>query len=1506
MNVRESHIVTGMSRDSAVSQHNPNLVYDARNIRITTKDGKNTLLSVVNERGTKRVSTSGDTLEGTPIGDAVMDKTLVLFTHDDGAVNKDHIYKCVVQDDGTMKITTIYEGDAGFDLEHPVETLPVFETEGIQKVYWVDGKNQPRVINISTGCPKQTSGGVTSYLTDALNFSRKLSLTHTFSVIKKATGGMFPVGTIQYCFSYYNKFGQESRIVDISPMFYLSAPERGLDATEICNASFTLRIQYPDRSFEYIRVYSIIRTTANGTPQCKIVGDYSMTGVDGGNGITITDKGIGGRAIEASSLYFIGGEKLIAETLAQKDNTLFLGGITIDRPNVGDLEISSQKIRDLAKANPASDTTSLATIANPEIGYKSAVNTNYSPSTANKYYNYSVDNNRSSYFIRRFKYNETYRLGFIAQYENGQWSEPIWLKDHVNTVAPVMSSSKYATGGFTASLSSDLITALKNAGYKRVAPVVVYPNQFARNALFQGVVCPTVYNYNDRQDNTPYAQSSWFFRFTNMNFSGGEHYVNHYSIYPAASKYGEIQTMFGESESGHFAGNKRKVSADDAADNESYQNFYFIDTNIVTFHSPDIECASSPESFDLNSTKVSLVGKAEVGDKVTDHFITTENVGINVEESQVISISRRNADYHCAPLYGDSIVDNTNKNEVAGLRSSGDDSILVGWITYPWHRSGSLNNQMPLTTGQKSKGFTTRTAVLKRNLTANAYFTHTVYTSGLSEFINISVPKLFNFDQLAGVKLSDSSNAYIYYGNVDKVLAPSTKKNFYYIYNGWAQQSDAATTYPMKKLSEGAVSGNSGWKVGVSIGTNTIANEEYMKGSDPVSIKYKSTPHLAIKLDPINTNGIALTDGTSTKLLYIAELRRTSGNSTTDKFGGTNDEAFINNAWLRCGDSVPLENNTTLSYLQGDCYFQMYDCLKTYPFTNEDTNSVIELLSVALETYVNLDFRCDSNRGGGNNIYISRENFNLFNHLGYEQDNNFFTYHGLDYDVVQTNVFSNVVTWSLEKKMGEDVDTWASIDATNTLDLDGAMGKLNKLINYNNDIYAFQSVGFSKLLFNSRVQIPTSDNIPIEITNGRKMDGKTYISTKIGCTNKWSIVETPIGIYFNDDILKSTYIFNGQLTDLSVAKGMKTWMNENCTPKVWNPKYFGNCKVFYDKVGHDVYWIYGPTTKYPEGIALVYSEVLGQYMSFMDYGNVPLVESLNNSTYAMTYNYSKKITASVTVPFKAGTIVIENTGHFTFTLSNSHTKNVNLQVYWHTGSTPRNPKPAATVYTDTSGLDDEVVVDIYTCSYYSADLYTLSDVLTAIQSELPSFLTVSLDVAGTNPLGYRDITHYEELSTYLTNNTSSPIWELGTGEYNMFFGQHKPYWLTFISNTNPTVNKIFNTVEWRDIMTGSIAPKPFTTFDHIRVWNENQDTQSVRFSNSLSQNDARQPISYNAAVSNLRKKFNVWRAQIPRDKLATNTSRARISNPWTYIKLSREDVNTDRHELTDVMVSYFM
>ena len=111
----------------------------------------------------------------------------------------------------------------------------------------------------------------------------------------------------------------------------------------------------------------------------------------------------------------------------------------------------------------------------------------------------------------------------------------------------------------------------------------------------------------------------------------------------------------------------------------------------------------------------------------------------------------------------------------------------------------------------------------------------------------------------------------------------------------------------------------------------------------------------------------------------------------------------------------------------------------------------------------------------------------------YSQENNFFGYRILDKDSYELNDFPNSITWSKTKSFGEDVDTWTNINLSNTLDLDGDKGKLTSISKLNNELYAFQEKGISNILFNSRVQIPTEDGTPIEISNSNKVDGKRYL-----------------------------------------------------------------------------------------------------------------------------------------------------------------------------------------------------------------------------------------------------------------------------------------------------------------------------------------------------------------------------------------------------------------------------
>ena len=348
-----------------------------------------------------------------------------------------------------------------------------------------------------------------------------------------------------------------------------------------------------------------------------------------------------------------------------------------------------------------------------------------------------------------------------------------------------------------------------------------------------------------------------------------------------------------------------------------------------------------------------------------------------------------------------------------------------------------------------------------------------------------------------------------------------------------------------------------------------------------------------IKQDSISIN-------TNYPYLFISELYRDSS-MLQDAFGGNTEEAIKNNLWLPASPSVPI-NSESIIYEYGDTRYQRYDCLKTYAFTPEDENQVIEIASFMCETRYNLLGRYDKNIGNLSNLNADPTNFNLFNPV-YSQKDNFFNYRILDSDIYKLNKFTNTITWSKEKHLGEDVDIWTNITMANTLDLDGTKGKVNKLVTFNEQIFAFQDKGISNILFNSRVQIPVSDGVPIEITNGYKVEGSRYISTELGCQNKYSIQVTPSGIYFLDSESGGIYLLGGEgLTNLSTNKGFDLWTKEVA--------YDSTFKTLYDKNNKDVYFV---TKDY----CLGYSEKLGQFTSFYDYNEVDTMFNVDSNFFAI-------------------------------------------------------------------------------------------------------------------------------------------------------------------------------------------------------------------------------------------------------------------------------------------------
>ena len=1444
MEIKRVQLVpTGMNQDISVSKFTPNLSFYNRNIRITARE-TNTLMSIENEMGNLQIPLKnpdgGAELNGTCIGYTVLNNYIVIFTTLSIGNNNsvDRIYRI----DQDYNVVKLFEGDLGFDTKHPIECIPFYETEYVQKVYWTDSKNQLRVINIAADEEE-----INKWTNTSFNFSQDLSLDEVVTITKNNTGGQFAAGVIQYAFTYYNMYGQESNIFYTTPLQYISFSSRGASPEEKVSNSFTITIKNPDPRFDYIRIYSIHRTSIDATPTVLNVVDIAVNGTDD---LIYVDNGSTGTTVDPTELLYVGGESIVPQTMAHKDNTLFLGNILLNN------KVVNEELRE--------------NVATMYIGFGSKY---IDSSSAKGYYSYKNHLNKGSNILS-FHSNEYYRFGLQFQYKTGKWSEPVFIRDAKVNYCPSVNWGVYWSDSIqgvqaSTSMPQEIIKLAVSQGFVRVRGVVVYPSATDREVVAQGILCPTVYNLSDRFTNSPYAQASWFSRpylgvdianadsmYSDRDYvpgkvliendegeSRGTTYVTYQGQtlvskgvwaefrhnYPIPSNWhrnAEIQCIANAPSEPYATGveNMNSWIADRS-------EFFFIDQSIVTMHSPEFEFDDAVANLDTSSLKLRIVGRVPFTANASDIDIQTSTPQNKTYKrglyKEFVGVENVSAFGSRSLISGGFYFDKPYNYQV---KDAGGNDWTFPFYIYPWHRNGSLNNQGPVTEGS-------RTAMLDKKKISNLKFSSfskyfnepwLAYKANDATHTGITGVSIFNSNEQSLVRIPAPANSNLgdlnYYGNVDKVIAatrvddaysltfnfsdgPKTeefnRKNGYPIIIGeWGNDSENAHVM--------SIGGPHPLQLARDSGGKTASSTNY--GVDPVSMKYKSTPHAVIAFNytsdrkqvilPATTWGytgtivnkvdkvlgdakmpwddscigvyqdvIRFTSGSSLNgfgFLWLAELYN---DNVENRFGGDTPEALENNIWLPAGEPISLidgydtdgspipKNYLSVTYTEGDTYFQRYDCLKTYPYTMEDQNSVVEIMSFYCETRVNIDGRYDRNRGQTSNLIMTPTNFNLINPV-YSQRNNFFSSRALNYNKYSLDYFPNTITWTKEKQAGAIVDTWTNITMASTLDLDGDKGEVVSLNTFNNEVFCFQKQGFSNILFNSRVQIPTSDGIPIEISNGLKVDGKRYISNTIGCNNKWSIIESPSGLYFIDNITNSIYLFNGQIGSLSDKLGFRQWTSENNSLEKWDPVGFKNFVTYYDKNNGDVYFVNNET-------ALVYSELLGQFTSFMSYGQVPAMFNINSDFYAIQYG---------------------------------------------------------------------------------------------------------------------------------------KVWEQFAGDYNMFFGHYYPYSVTFVSNADEPYDKIFNTIEfradcWTKNNSGNEVLASGHTFDTLEVWNEYQ--KGVSNLTSLA-----------AKPSPLKKKFRVWRANVPRANTDWNGVKAnkmdRIRNTWAYVKLSMNKENTDRMEFHDMIVHYFV
>lgn len=680
---------------------------------------------------------------------------------------------------------------------------------------------------------------------------------------------------------------------------------------------------------------------------------------------------------------------------------------------------------------------------------------------------------------------------------------------------------------------------------------------------------------------------------------------------------------------------------------------FAYDESLVTFNSPDIE----NQYNNINKkAKLRIIGILKSNPLFSNYLIQ----GSDLNDSSKGNVPTKNIkDFTSALLWRD--MDSSWDN-------LGDYDANKDWLfaTYLWHRETSYSDNG---IEKKNSNGNSRKVWSKpvKKIISNTRECTTSYLRDSLRYINdIEEINKFNYYELPiddikvittnrdviyklNSNMGDSYTETLSYTSDTNKLFPTNNEYPIYGQQYYAYKEDSISDY--------------------IIYTTIIVDGKTVTSKDPVRIKYKETPHAIISFGSKNNSTIKLprmsikhkseidrvgedavvrklfwnTENNSytkdfiwTKYInkyanymnptnietnyffynanpnindyyYLADLCVQDPDTSPYELSNGNKDIISQYSFIPAGEAIELIGDTiSLRGNHGDTYYQRWDCLKTFPYSTDDKNQYIDITSFFVESRINLDGRYDKQRGLKYNLGVLNTNFNLIN-KSYTQRNNFFNYRQIEDEGV--NNFPNQITISKTKVLGEDIDSWTNITLASVFVLDGDKGKLNAIRKINNDLYCFQDNGISRLLYNSRVQVNTSDGVPIEIANSAKLQDKQYLSDSIGCQNKWAIKSTSSGIYFIDNYNGGLYKLTSNGIESISNNKMKNYFSSLPIGE-WSPNNI-TAKIDYDDITKDLYII-------TKDSSLAYNEFLGEFTSFYSYNPLYIVNLQDKSLQLQT------------------------------------------------------------------------------------------------------------------------------------------------------------------------------------------------------------------------------------------------------------------------------------------------
>mgnify|MGYP003643831659 CR=1 FL=1 len=1187
-----------MSKDLS-SDKQSDKYFDAKNIRILSTDQKSTF-SVTNEAGNEIIfsipspsidlnrtsvkytvngvekyltySASGSSIprciieeefhnrsSGTQviIGTKEMRDSAIIVTTDDNGF--DCFWELENINDGDFELELLYMANLGLSKSNLVQLLYNYENSSIQKVYFVDGAHQLRFFNIR----QKTSNGDSINLID-LNPSSidvvsefDLSQPRITSIIG---GGNHTSGMVQYAYGLYILNGAQTTI---SPVSELKAISKGTglgggEVNEVLGKSVSITIPSVDTKFTNIKIYSIKYTSYNQNPEINIVADKQIDNFDS---FTFIDDGSSVESISLESFIFLGSSPIIPKHITTKDNRLFPINITEQPFNV-DLDCRAYSFSDSSDQGGVHASVLDRPVAN-QYGYVNGVRTNIPASFEFPEGNDCINADYDAY---------KYKSDGVTLGASGKYVE-------VEIVQSSLSDSQAEDLQF---FKDRELYRLGIKFYNRLGQTSD-PKWIMDLKAPEGNVTG---NYNQLKVSLTSEFTSWIN--DPSNFPGEDDVPVGYKILRADRSLND-QTIYAQGfinpMISHGLNRDKAETSQERRDSVNSDKSNIIPSMTRMFESmpPFLKCTDF-QDLSVKSETNSALG---YGNKVEGF----KSASGDDWRAQSFQHNRLMQFFSPEVLFRDNEIDSSYVLNIVGLIEqteancwSAETNPVTGIREVEAKFIGGFTNGTP---GVNPQEITSNPSHISDHgffgptNGSNTRAEHQVYREFGGDF-HPSSGSQTKYDIYGTPELTQEGADFTVYNNDYQLRYSNNLKTM--LMDNWADSRDAKRGHPNQ------VRGCA------TIGAKCITFAEGRDDPEQPIVSRQSIESIH------NRSNIGATKG-----VMIAEfVKPDSALYVGGMYGGMSYESKRNSSYIEIGSYSKVGSSDVFIESPGDTFVGMFTFTKMVKTDTEETskefNLVSEIVSIRLETSIDLKNRNDLSLGSWDNRYQPKyEEYQEYNNV-YSQQPTLVKSVDTGAKLKKIQEFDGRIISSKEKIPGEFIDSWTDFLENETMDLDGKYGPINAVVNLKDEIFCLQDTAVAHIAINPRAQVQSQDGIALELGTGGILHDYMYKSTTIGSLNKWGTIVTENAFYFVDAINKGIMTFDGKgVGRLSDVKGFHHELLNRLDYndlRVDNSILSTGVSLGHNPVNSDVYFSFKQST---DSFTLAFNEQIGEFVSYYDY-----------------------------------------------------------------------------------------------------------------------------------------------------------------------------------------------------------------------------------------------------------------------------------------------------------------